>query len=178
MQHSLVSTTQLVLKVFRRLAAGINPELEMLRFLTRRDYENIAPLLGWFELRRASPSTRRSASLQRLIARRARRLGLALDCVLRGRRPTADRLAVRARRGHRRRCTRCSPPTAADPAFAPEEPTAESIALLAATIDEQIERISSTLPDDDRAARARSHGHGQELREQLRKTAQRGSTAG
>ena len=35
-----------VLKIYRRLSAGVNPELEMLHFLTRAGYENTAPLLG------------------------------------------------------------------------------------------------------------------------------------
>ncbi len=48
---SLVFDEQVVLKVFRRLAAGTNPELEMLRFLSERRCENIAELLGWFEHR-------------------------------------------------------------------------------------------------------------------------------
>lgn len=46
---SLVFGSGLVLKVFRRLEAGLNPELEMLRFLTAREFEAIAPLRGWFE---------------------------------------------------------------------------------------------------------------------------------
>ena len=39
---------ELILKVFRRLEAGINPELELLRFLTERGFENIAQLAGWY----------------------------------------------------------------------------------------------------------------------------------
>jgi maltokinase len=46
---SLVFGSELVLKVFRRLEPGINPELEMLRFLTAREFPNIAPLRGWYE---------------------------------------------------------------------------------------------------------------------------------
>ena len=38
-----------VLKIYRRLSAGVSPELEMLRFLTRAGYENTAPLLGALE---------------------------------------------------------------------------------------------------------------------------------
>ncbi|MGH8271103.1 MAG: maltose alpha-D-glucosyltransferase [Gammaproteobacteria bacterium] len=38
-----------VLKIYRRLSVGVNPELEMLRFLTRAGYENTAPLLGALE---------------------------------------------------------------------------------------------------------------------------------
>ena len=40
---------RLVLKVFRKLEPGINPELEMLRFLTAHGFPNIAPLHGWYE---------------------------------------------------------------------------------------------------------------------------------
>jgi len=47
---SLVLADRAVLKVFRRLRDGRNPELEMLRFLTGRGFEHIAPLLGWYEV--------------------------------------------------------------------------------------------------------------------------------
>jgi hypothetical protein len=38
-----------VLKAFRRLEAGDNPELEMLRFLTEREFPHIAELVGWID---------------------------------------------------------------------------------------------------------------------------------
>ena len=44
---SVVLDDTLVLKLFRRLEAGENPELEMLRFLTSRGFPNIAELAGW-----------------------------------------------------------------------------------------------------------------------------------
>src|SRR6478752_4284781 len=43
---SVVFDEELILKVFRRLEAGINPELELLRFLTERGFENITQLGG------------------------------------------------------------------------------------------------------------------------------------
>ena len=46
---SVVFGEELVLKVFRRLEPGVNPELEMLRFLSARDFPNIAALPGWYE---------------------------------------------------------------------------------------------------------------------------------
>ena len=46
---SVVFDDALVLKAFRRLEAGDNPELEMLRFLSQRGFPNIAPLGGWYE---------------------------------------------------------------------------------------------------------------------------------
>jgi predicted trehalose synthase len=46
---SLVIDDRLVLKVFRRVEAGTNPELEMLRFLTAHGFPHIAALAGWYE---------------------------------------------------------------------------------------------------------------------------------
>ena len=46
---SVVFDDTVVLKLFRRLEAGDNPELEMLRFLTNRNFPNIAELTGWIE---------------------------------------------------------------------------------------------------------------------------------
>ena len=46
---SIVFDDELVLKVFRKLEPGVNPELEVLRFLTVHGFPNIAPLRGWYE---------------------------------------------------------------------------------------------------------------------------------
>ncbi len=71
---SVVLDDTLVLKLFRRLEAGENPELEMLRFLTSRGFPNIAELAGWIsysgELMDATLGV-----VQRFVERRARRLG-------------------------------------------------------------------------------------------------------
>src|SRR3954465_12465989 len=45
---SLVLDERIALKAYRRLGAGPNPELEVLRFLTERGFENIAALRGWY----------------------------------------------------------------------------------------------------------------------------------
>ncbi len=45
---SIVIDDCVVLKVFRRLEPGDNPELEMLRFLTGRGFANVPALRGWF----------------------------------------------------------------------------------------------------------------------------------
>jgi maltokinase len=52
-----------------------------------------------------------------------------------------------------------------DAAFAPEEPSVESISLLTADVDEQIERIFLDLPDTE--AVAPIAGRGQDVRERL-----------
>jgi maltokinase len=46
---SVVFDERVVLKLFRKLEPGINPELELLRFLTARGFEAIAPLYGWYD---------------------------------------------------------------------------------------------------------------------------------
>ena len=61
---------------------------------------------------------------------------------------------------------------ASDPAFAPEEPSQESLSLLMATIDEDIERIFLRLPDDERLAPIA--GRGQDVRERLAARSQAG----
>src|SRR5690242_10525781 len=47
---SVVFGESLILKAFRRLEAGINPELELLSFLSARGFPHIAPLAGWYEV--------------------------------------------------------------------------------------------------------------------------------
>src|SRR4051794_30058872 len=44
---SIVFADELILKAFRRVEPGENPELELLRFLSSRGFPNIAPLAGW-----------------------------------------------------------------------------------------------------------------------------------
>ena len=44
---SLVLDERLALKLYRRLEPGMNPELELLRFLTERGFPQIAALEGW-----------------------------------------------------------------------------------------------------------------------------------
>ncbi|MDQ2923715.1 MAG: maltose alpha-D-glucosyltransferase, partial [Candidatus Dormibacteraeota bacterium] len=53
--NSVVFGERLILKVFRRLEEGVNPELELGRFLTEKtNFSHIAPLAGSLEYRRAS----------------------------------------------------------------------------------------------------------------------------
>ena len=46
---SVVYGDKLMLKLFRRLAAGVNPDLEIGRFLTRKEFPNVPPLAGALE---------------------------------------------------------------------------------------------------------------------------------
>ena len=47
---SVVFGDALILKAFRRVEPGVNPELELLRFLSARGFPHIAPLAGWYEV--------------------------------------------------------------------------------------------------------------------------------
>jgi trehalose synthase-fused probable maltokinase len=166
---SIVFGDHTVLKVFRRLEPGINPELELLQFLTRRGFENIAPLHGWYEYEgRSFASTLGIA--QRFLPDAVGGWELALEQIV------ADPDGFLAELGSlgtvTARLHNCLGSDAADPAFVPEEPSAESMSLLTATIDEDVERIFTRLPDDERVAPIA--GRGQDVREQMTQRAQTG----
>jgi predicted trehalose synthase len=55
---------------------------------------------------------------------------------------------------------------ATDPTFAPEEPSGEALALLTATVDEEIQRIFVELPEEVEALEP-IRGRGEEVRERL-----------
>ena len=47
---SIVFGDELIMKAIRRIEPGVNPELELLRFLTERGFPHIAALHGWYEV--------------------------------------------------------------------------------------------------------------------------------
>ena len=160
---SMVFGDELVLKSFRRLEPGINPELELLRFLAGHSFENIAPLAGWYEYEgRLVEST--LGILQEYL--KGARDGWALAVEPDGEDP--DKLVEQLGElgGVTGRMHSVLGSDASDPAFAPEEPTDESLALITATVDEDIERIFKGLPEDDEGI-AQIAGRGQDIRERL-----------
>ena len=159
-----------VLKVFRRLEPGINPELEVLQFLTRREFANIAPLQGWYAYEgRAFGSTLGVA--QRFLSDAVGGWEMALDQI--GTDPAAFLVELGRLGAVTARLHNCLASDPGDPAFSPEEPSAESMSLLTATIDEDIERVFARLPDDERVAPIA--GRGQDVREQIAMRAQIGA---
>jgi trehalose synthase-fused probable maltokinase len=48
---SVIVDDRWILKVFRRIQPGVNPELEVLRFLADRGASNVPRLAGWYEVR-------------------------------------------------------------------------------------------------------------------------------
>ena len=97
---SVVLDERLVLKLYRRLEAGTNPELELLRFLTERGFANIArSRAGRARGAAAGRDARRSCSS--FVRARGDGWELALDDA-RGRAGVAARARGAARRGDRR----------------------------------------------------------------------------
>jgi maltokinase len=160
---SLVFGDELVLKLYRRLEAGVNPELEVLRFLTERGFASIASLEGW-AARSGQLLDATLAILQEFVHGEADGWSLALATLRDGGEtfvPHARRLGEVTGALH---TALSSEPH--DPAFCPEEATAETLALFVATVDEEIENLFVTLPDDP--VLERIAGRGEEIRERLR----------
>jgi trehalose synthase-fused probable maltokinase len=168
---SVVLDEKYVLKAYRRLGAGPNPELEILRFLTERDFPHIAALRGWYgHTGRLIDAT--LGIVQDFLTGATDGWDLALADL----REDPRRFVARARalgevtgRLHTALAS-----DAQDPAFAPEETSAESLGLITATVDEEIERVFLDLPDDLDALEP-IRGRGQEVRDQLRRLTQVGS---
>jgi len=156
---SIVIGERQVLKVFRRVEPGLHPELEMLRFLSTRGFANIATLTGWYDysgdLMQATLGI-----MQEFIGEARDGWDLALD----------DPLGVLARIPELGAATgemhSVLASDSGDHAFAPEEPSAEALSLLTATIDEQIEQAFLDLPSDSPGLEPIA-GRGEELRDRL-----------
>ena len=167
---SIVFGDETVLKVFRRLEPGINPELELLQFLTRQEFANIAPLQGWYEYEGKAVSATLGVA-QRFFPDAVAGWELALDQIATN--PEGFLAELGSLGTVTAELHNCLASDPADPAFSPEEPSAESLSLLTATIDEDIERIFVRLPDDERVAAIA--GRGQDVREQIGLRAQTGT---
>jgi predicted trehalose synthase len=161
---SIVFDEELILKVFRRLEAGINPELELLRFLTERGFENIAQLAGWYAYQ-GRPMDATLGILQRYVANGVDGWELALDML--GENPEGFVERVRRLGEVTGQMHTLLGSDANDPNFCPEETSGESLGLLTATVDEEIERIFLDLPDDNPDLDP-IRGRGEEVREGLR----------
>lgn len=141
---SIVFNERFVLKVFRKVEPGINPELEMLRFLAGHGFEHIARLEGWFEYSGGLMNATLGV-MQQFIPGALDGWRLALDALVEPDEFFArlEELGAVTGRMHAALASDTE-----DPDFAPEEPSDESVSLLSATIDEQIERVFLELPDE------------------------------
>ncbi|MDQ3066686.1 MAG: hypothetical protein M3R12_05965 [Actinomycetota bacterium] len=154
----------LALKLYRRIEPGINPDLEIHRFLTEHRFEHTAPLRGYVTYE-GRPLETTLALLQDFVASEGDGWALALDKLASG---DVDWLPEHARRLGEVTALlhNALGSDAADPHFAPEEPSTEALALLSASIDEEIEQVFSSLPDGDALEDVR--GRGEEVRDRLR----------
>jgi maltokinase len=159
---SVVFGEALILKAFRRVEPGVNPELELLRFLSEREFPHIAPLAGWYEFEgRLLDAT--LGILQEYLAGAIDGWELALDEIATRPEGFLDRLRALGEVTGEMHSALGSDKS--DPAFAPEEPSTESLSLLTADVDEQIERIFVDLPEIEPVAPIA--GRGQDVRERL-----------
>ena len=167
---SLVFGDEVVAKLFRKLEPGLNPELEMLRFLTAHGFEHIAPLYGWVDYEGDTLSTT-LVVVQRFFADATGGWELALDELEAAPDGFLDRLGTLGETTARMHTVLGSDAT--DPAFAPDEPSYEALSLLTATVDEDIERLFARLPDLPELAPIA--GTGQDVQERLGMLAQVGA---
>ena len=167
---SVVFDERVVLKLFRKLEPGINPELELLRFLTGREFQNIAPLYGWYDYDGQALAATLGVA-QEFLPDAVGGWELVLERIESDPDWLLDRLGELGEVTAHMHTVLAS--DAGDPAFSPEEPSQEALSLLTATVDEDIERIFVRLPDDERVAPIA--GRGQDVRERLAARAQLGA---
>ncbi len=167
---SLVFDDRYVLKVFRKIEPGINPELELLRFLTAHGFPNIAQLHGWYEYEGAALAGTLGV-VQQFVPEAVDGWLLALDESVTAPDRFLERLGALGAATAQMHNVLAS--DAGDPAFSPEEPSQEALSLLTATIDEDIERMFLRLPDDERLAPI--VGRGEDVRQRLTSRAQVGT---
>jgi maltokinase len=160
---SVIFGENAILKIYRRLEPGINPELEVVRFLDRQGFAQMPSLLGWYEYRGEDLEATLGV-VQEFIADGRDGWDWALDRLG----DDADGLLVPLRDLGRAvgamHTALAGDPT--DPDFAPEPRDAGTAGALVASLDEQIDRFFLELPDDARLAPIA--GRQEELRDQLR----------
>ena len=147
---SVVVNDELIVKAYRHLEAGVNPELELLRFFATHGYDNVPRLAGWW----AYNGALMSASLgivQKFVPGAVDGWTLALEEI-----PAhpaefvarVDRLGTVLGEMHS-----VLGSDSGDPVFAPEEASRESLPLLIATVDDEIDEVFSNLPEGVEALR-------------------------
>jgi trehalose synthase-fused probable maltokinase len=160
---SIVLDDRRIVKVYRRIEAGVNPELELLHFFATHGFENVPALHGWWSY--AGPLMNASLGMvQEFVPGAVDGWTLALDELRSDPALFLDRVRRLGEVIGQMHAVLASEPD--DPAFSPEDGSQESLALLSATVDEEIDRVFLTLPDND--ATAPLAGRGDSVRDLLR----------
>jgi predicted trehalose synthase len=161
---SVIVNEELIVKAYRRLEPGVNPELEMLRFFIQHSFEHVPRLVGWWSYT-GTPLNASLGIVQAFVPG-------AVDGWSLGLAELPDRQADFAGRVGRlgavvgeMHAVLSSDPT--DPVFSPEEASQESLALLMATVDDEIAAVFANLPQNDEAL-APIAGRGDDVRDLLR----------
>jgi trehalose synthase-fused probable maltokinase len=136
----------------------------MLRFLTERGFPNIPRLGGWYAYV-GRPLEATLGVLQEFVPTGLDGWELALDELA----SAPERFLARLRRLGQVSADMHSllASDTSDSTFCPEQPSLESLGLLTASVDEEIERVFLGLPEDEEAL-APIAGRGEEVRERLR----------
>jgi maltokinase len=160
---SVVLGEEIVLKTYRLLTAGDNPEVELLRFLGEHGFENAPELLGSYEHSgRLIDAT--LGIVSRHVPAECDGWTFALSSLAGDPSRFLDQLERLGEVTGTMHVLLAS--DSSDPAFAAEEPSAESLALVAATLDEEIEAVFAHLPESE--VLAPIAGRGEDVRERLR----------
>src|SRR3954447_4095346 len=147
--NTVVVVDDLLVKTYRRVHAGVNPELDMLLFFAEHDFAHVPELVGWYgyEGERVQATL---GLLQGFLADAVDGWALGTSEVPRA----PDTFLSRLHRlgtviGEMHGVLASD---ASDPAFAPEDPTPESAGLLTARIDEEIDGTFDELGDREELA--------------------------
>jgi maltokinase len=147
--NTVVVVGDLLVKTYRRVHAGVNPELDMLLFFAEHDFPHVPELVGWYGyegervqatlglLQRFLPDAVDGWALGTREVRHAPETFLA----------RLQRLGAVVGEMHGVLAS-----DASDPAFAPEDPTPESAGLVTARIDEEIDATFDELGDREELA--------------------------
>ena len=160
---SVVFDDEVILKAYRRLEAGINPDLEILQFLTGTGFANVPALHGWYAVTgRLIDAT--LGVLQTYVPNARDGWTEALEALERD--PEGFLVQVRRLGEVTGDLHTALASNHSDPHFCPENPSPEALGLLTASVDEEIEQIFLDLPENEVTEPIR--GRGEDVRERLR----------
>src|SRR5215217_3725643 len=129
---SIVFGDELIMKAFRKVEPGVNPELELLRFLSARGFPHIASLVGWYEVEgRLIDAT--LGILQEFLLGFRDGWELALDDLTSDPEGLLDKLGALGTVIGELHSALGSDNS--DPAFSPDEPSMEALSILTADVD-------------------------------------------